>query len=256
MPTMVRGWVIKSGEGGEVGARGDVGGLQVFVEEEIAEGVDLALAEGVGYFGDGLAFKALVVGALEVGEPDVAPGLAPGSDLLPEALAALVGAEDFFEAGRASVVGPLGEHDEDPGAAVGVGEAVHGHVLAGVDGAVNQFEELSGAAGVGDALVEVGQVAGEARPLADLQGLLDGVEEPVAEGVAKVGVIDAAESGDLLGEADEFVGGGVAAGRVVEARGDAESALLHALSQHGSHVGDVGVGGGGVVPAHGADADG
>ena len=196
------------------------------------------------------------MGALEVGEPDVAPGLAPGSDLLSQALAAFVGAEDFFEAGRASVVGPLGEHDEDPGAAVGVREAVHGHVLAGVDGAVDQFEEVSGAAGMGDALVEVGQVAGKAGPLADLQGLFDGIEEPVAEGVAEVGVIDAAESGDLLGEADQLVGGGVASGRVVEARGDAEGAFFHAFTEHCPHVGDIGVGGGGVVPAHGADADG
>lgn len=55
------------GEGGGVGARGNVGGLEVFVEEEIAEGVDLARGESVGYFGDGAAFEALVVGVFEVG---------------------------------------------------------------------------------------------------------------------------------------------------------------------------------------------
>ena len=54
------------GEGGEVGARGDVGGLQVLVEEDVAEGVDLALAEGVGYFGDGACLrKRLLWGRLK-----------------------------------------------------------------------------------------------------------------------------------------------------------------------------------------------
>ena len=200
MPTMVRGWDMKSGRVVRLGPGVDVGGLEVLVEEEITEGVDLALAEGSGYFGDGAALEALVVGTLEVGEPDVAPGLAPGSDLLSEALTALVGAEHFFEAGRASVVGPLGEHDEDPGAAVGVGEAVHGHVLAGVDGAVNQFKELSGAAGVGDALVEVGQVAGKARPLADLQGLFYGVEETGRRGCCGGGCDICRLAGRLLGK--------------------------------------------------------
>lgn len=152
-------------------------------------------------------------------------------------------------------MGPLGKHDKDSGAAVHVGEAVHGDVLAGIDGAVNEFKELPSAAGMSDALVEVGEVTGEAGPPADIEGFLDGVEEPIAEGVAEVGVVDAAESGGFLGETDEFVGGGVAAGRVVEAGRHAKGALFHAFTEHGPHVGDVGVGGGGIVPAHGADAD-
>ena len=92
--------------------------------------------------------------------------------------------------------------------------------------------------------------------MADLQRLFNRVQKPIAEGVAQVGVIDATQPGGLLGEADELIGVGVAAGGIVEAGGQAEGALLQPLAQHGLHVGEIGVGGRFFVPAHGADTDG
>ena len=109
---------------------------------------------------------------------------------------------------------------------------------------------------MGDALVEVGEMAGESRPFADLQRLLHRVQKPIAEGVAQVGVIDAPQPGGLLGEADELIGVGVAAWGIVETGGQAKGALLKPLAHHGPHVGEIGVGGRFVVPAHGADPDG
>ena len=108
---------------------------------------------------------------------------------------------------------------------------------------------------MGDALVEVGEMAGESCPFADFQRLLHRVQKPVPEGVSQVGVIDAPQPGGLLGEADQFVGVGVAAGWIVETRGQSERPLLQPLAHHGPHVGEIGVGGGFVVPAHGADPD-
>ena len=143
-----------------------------------------------------------------------------------------------------------------PGAAVLVGIAVHGHVLPGVGGTLHQVQELAGASRMGDALVEVGEMAWESRPFADLQRLFHRVQKPVAEGVAQVGVIDAPQPGGLLGEADELIGVGVAAWGVVEPRGDPKGALLHPLAHHGPHVGEIGVGGRLLVPSHGADSNG
>ena len=71
-----------------------------------------------------------------------------------------------------------------------------------------------------------------------------------------MGVVDAAELGSLLAEGHQFVGAGVAAGGVVKAGGNAESALLHAFTEQGFLVFQFGGCAGAVVPAHGADAQG
>ena len=46
------------GQGRKVRAGGDVGGLEVFVEEEVAQGVDLAFAHHLSRLGHGAAFKS------------------------------------------------------------------------------------------------------------------------------------------------------------------------------------------------------
>ena len=153
-------------------------------------------------------------------------------------------------------MGPLGNQDQRPGAAVFVGITVHGHVLPGVDGTLHQVKELTGASRMGYLLIKVSEMAREAPSLADLQRLFNRVQKPIAEGVAQVGVIDATQPGGLPGEADELIGVGVAAGGIVEARGQAESALLQPLAHHGPHVGEIGVGGRFFAPTHGADSDG
>ncbi len=75
----------------------------------------------------------------------------------------------------------------------------------------------SGPPGMRLAVVEVGDVGGRAGTPADLDRLAERVEVAVAERVAHVGVIEAAGPTGLLGERGEFLGRGVAAGRVVEA---------------------------------------
>ena len=61
------------GQGRQVRPGGHVGGLKVFVEEEVAEGVDLAFAHHLSRLGDGAALELLIVGMLEVSQPKVVP---------------------------------------------------------------------------------------------------------------------------------------------------------------------------------------
>ena len=103
---------------------------------------------------------------------------------------------------------------------------------------------------------QVGDVDGRVAAFAYLDGFLEGVEVLIAEQVANVGVVEAAELGELLGKLDEFVGVGIGTGRVVESSGHADGTLLHRLAEDGLLVVHLLFGGLAVVPAHGVDADG
>ena len=84
---------------------------------------------------------------------------------------------------------------------------------------VDQGEHArSGEPGMRLAMVEVGDVG---RPLAappDLDRLAERIQEPIAQRVADVGVVEAAVPRRLGGQRGQLVGRGVGARRVVEAR--------------------------------------
>ena len=83
------------------------------------------------------------MGLLEIGQHQVRERAAPWTYLLPKALSAFRGAENLFKLLRASIERPFGNQNEQPGAAVGVMEAVHSHVLALGNRFIDQSQQLS-----------------------------------------------------------------------------------------------------------------
>src|SRR5262249_45477149 len=131
---------------------------------------------------------------------------------------------------------------------------VERHVQAGVARVLYQTEHAAGAARRGRAVVEVRDVDGNVAAPADVEGLAEGIEELVAEAVAYVGVVDAAEPGRFPGQLRELRRVGVAAGRVIEAGRHPPGSLLHGGPQQRLLIRHLVSRGGPVVPAHGADA--
>src|SRR5579859_5984694 len=108
-------------------------------------------------------------------------------------------------------MGPVREYDEQPGTAIDIRITVEGDVdVLDVTGVLDQAEEAVGAAAAGDrVLIEVRDVGSDATPSTDLQRLTKGVQVPVAESVAHVRVVDAAQTRGLGRETDQLVGAGV-----------------------------------------------
>ena len=67
-------------------------------------------------------------------------------------------------------------------------------------------------------MVEVGDVGRPFTAPSDLDRLAEGIQEAVAEGIANVGVVEAAVLCGLTGQRRQLIGGGVGARRVVQAR--------------------------------------
>ena len=80
-------------------------------------------------------------------------------------------------------------------------------------------------------MVEVGDVRRGPATAPDLDCLSERIEETVAEGVADMGVIEAARARCLSGEIRQLPGGCVTSRRIVEAGTEADGALLHPLAQ-------------------------
>jgi hypothetical protein len=96
-------------------------------------------------------------------------------------------------------VHPVGEHDQQARAAVDVRIAVEGDVQPfALTCVLDQGQHVGGAAGRVQALVEMGDVGGDARAAADLDRFAERVEEAVAESIAHVRVVDAAQLCRLL----------------------------------------------------------
>ena len=85
----------------------------------------------------------------------------------------------------------LRQLDQEPGAGPLGGIAVEGDVQPLGPGVVDQGEHRLGAARMGLAVVEVGDVARGARPAADLDGFAERIEVAVAERVADMAVVEA-----------------------------------------------------------------
>ena len=104
------------------------------------------------------------------------------------------------------------------------------------------------------AVIEVRDVARGAGAPADLDGLLERVEVSVAERVADMGVVEAAELAGGARERRQLLGRGVAARRVVEARRQPDRALGHRVAQHAAHAVEGPLVRRDVVPAERVDA--
>ena len=118
---------------------------------------------------------------------------------------------------RSPRLDPLRQLDQQPRAGPLVGVAIEGDVLPLGAGVFDQPKQLLRTAGIARPMVEVRDMRRRATPLADLDRLAEGVEEPVAEPIADVRVVEAAESRCLAAEVGELLGRGIRAGRVVEA---------------------------------------
>jgi hypothetical protein len=153
----------------------------------------------------------------------------------------------------AAVLGPLRQHDGQARAAVEIRIAVEGDVEPFVAGILDQSQHARGAATAGSALVEMRDVHRNVALASDVEGLLERIQKAVTQAVAHVRMIDTAQAHRLAAQLDQFGGVGIAAGRVVQAGGEPESALLHAFAQHRSHVGHFGSARTPVLPAHAAD---
>jgi hypothetical protein len=105
-------------------------------------------------------------------------------------------------------------------------------------------------------MVEVGDVGGRTAAPADLDRLPERVEEPVAEAVSDVTVVDATDLRGLAREVRELVGRRVCAGRVVEAGAQPERPVLQRLADQAPHHGARRGRGGLVLPADRPDPDG
>ncbi len=92
-------------------------------------------------------------------------------------------------------------------------------------------------------------------PPPDLDRFAERIEEPVAERVADMGVVEPAPLPGLVGEIRQLPSRGVRAGRIVEARRDPERALRHRLAEHRPHRRDRPRIGLDLVPAQRPEAE-
>ena len=160
---------------------------------------------------------------------------AAGPELLADPRADRRVGEALLRPGRAALLDPDRHEDEEPRARPLVGIGVERDIEALGPGVVDEREHLLGRPGEGRAVVEVGDVGRRLSPAADLDRLPERVQEPVAERVAHVGVVDAAEAAGLAGQRRELGRRRVRAGRVVEPGAEPERPLLHRLAQHRPH---------------------
>src|SRR6185312_9314156 len=92
-----------------------------------------------------------------------------------------------------------------------------------------------------------------ARATADLDGLPERVEIAVAERVPDVAVIEATSLTRDLAECGELLGGGIAAGRIVETGTQPDGALGHGIAERAAHPIEGGGVGMEVVPTERVD---
>ncbi len=120
-----------------------------------------------------------------------------------------------------ALLDPGRDRDEEAGRGPLVGVGVEGDVEALGPRVVDELEHLLRRPGERGPVVEVGDVGRRAAPPPDVDRLAERVQEPVAERVPDVGVVDAVEARGLGGELRQLPGRRVRARRVVEPRRDA-----------------------------------
>src|SRR5262245_2382941 len=108
---------------------------------------------------------------------------------------------------------------------------------------------------MGLAVIEVRDVGRRLAAPTDLDRLLERIEEPVAERVALMAVVEAIELAGRARELGELLGRCEAAGWIVEAGREADGPVAHRIPERALHAVDgLGVGGD-IVPTPGIDAE-
>ena len=158
----------------------------------------------------------MVMRTLEICQPYIIPGRTAWLHLLPQSFASVLGCQRFFQRRDASVVRPVGHHYQQASAAEHIRIAVEGYILPALGGVFHEVYQSLSAARAWRALVEVRDMNGNAAANANLQRLAERVEVAVAQPIAHMRMVEAAHVGDEFAQLDNLVGGGVAAGRVVQ----------------------------------------
>ena len=232
---------------------------QVLGEEQVADRVDGVVA---GLAHDVAERPPLPRQVLRPGERPEAHGVprpvageqaAPGRQLLADPRPRAAVGQPLLQRPDAAGLDPRRQHDQQPGARPLVGVQVEADVEALGPRVVDQREHLLRRPRERRPVVEVRDVDGRSAAPADLDRLAERVEEPVAQRVPHVRVVEAAELGALLGERGELGRRRVGAGRVVEARRQPEGAVLHRLPQPRALVREGALVGLDLVPADGRD---
>ncbi len=144
--------------------------------------------------------------AFEVAEPDIGNAArareqdASVPHLAPDPVADRAVAEPLSRRTGAAGLDPHRERDEQPGRGPFVGICVEGDIEALAAGFIYQGEHLVGRAGEGRPVIEVGDVRRRARSPPNIDRLAKRVEEPIAQRVPNVRVVEAAQRAGHVGE--------------------------------------------------------
>ena len=203
----------------------------------------------LGQVGQGTALPFLVLGRTDVAEYVMFQGGTPlGFDGVAHFLAERRVLDPLQQGGRAAGVNPVGQQGVQHGAGGGVGILVIGNINAGVAARVHQGGHPFPHAG--GRVVVMGNMGRHAAALPDVKGLAERVEEAVAQAVAGVGHIKAAQVAKGGANRHQFGGVAVGPGRIGQAGGKAKGAVAHPLAGQFLHSGQFGGRGQAVGPAH------
>ena len=212
MPTIPTGWATNSGQRLRRRPARHLADAEILGEQQVADDIERVVA-GLGHdVGHRPALPAEVLGPPEGTEPNVRParlarvGGTPGLELAADAVARRPVGKALLERARSARLDPLRELDEQPRRGPLVGIGVEGDVETLGAGVVDERQHRLGPAGMGLAVVEVGDVGRGAGATADLDRLAERVEVAVAERVADVGVVEAAVPAGLIGERGKLIG--------------------------------------------------
>ena len=235
-----------------VAGTGHEGDFKVFLDEEVTDGVDHALALVAGQVAEGAALPLLIIG--NIAEDVVVQGQAPHRlDGITDLVSDCRLLDAVHERTRAAGVHPVGQEGVQDCGGGGVRILIERDVDAGVAALIDQpHHALAHAI---DGIVVVRDVDRNTGSPPDINGFAEGVEQAVAQGVSRMGHIHSAQVGDGLANRNQLVGVAVGAGRVGQAGGESEGAVLHGLASQLTHVPKFRFGRQAVLPAHGLDAD-
>ena len=220
-----------------VGSRCHLVDAKILLQKQLAQDIHRIRTAFVDHLAQHPRLPAQVLGPAERAEPDVPQAALAGKEL-PAFLQFRANTpadrwigETLPGLHRAPGLRPHRDQDQQSRAGPLVGVGIERHVEALRPRVVDQLEHRIGSAGECQAVVEVRDVGGRLAPPADLDRLAKGVQVAVAQRVAHVGVVEASVPAGFARELRQLPGGGIAAGRIVEARAQAERALLHPLAQ-------------------------
>ncbi len=234
---------------------------EALTEQEVADDIDGVVARLGHHVGERPGLPAQVLRVGEGAEPKVGPAAGPGVggatrlELGTQSVTRGGVSEARLERFRSAGLDPARELDQQARARPLGRVGVEGDVEALRSRVVDQRQHRLGPAWMRLTMVEVGDVGGRAGAPSDLDRLAERVQVAVAQRVAHMRVVEPAGATGRLGERGEFLGRGVAAGRVVEARGQAHGSLGHRVAQQSAHPVQGGGRRGLVVPADRPDPE-